>query len=164
MSDIKLVRPHSLPLTKAKALAQKTADALAAEYDLESEWHGNILRFHRSGVDGQMHVTDSEIRLDVKLGLLLKVFRERSPGTSSATLTNCWRAARSRPKKPPAESDATRSDCEPRTIEEGLTDPIAHDRWDRLQKALQERHIVVAPKELVPTTIVGTPNTPSAIA
>ena len=35
MSDIKLVRPHSLPLTKAKALAQKTADALAAEYDLE---------------------------------------------------------------------------------------------------------------------------------
>ena len=27
MSDIKFVRPHSLPLTKAKALAQKTADA-----------------------------------------------------------------------------------------------------------------------------------------
>ena len=80
MSDIKLVRPHSLPLTKAKALAQKTADALAAEYDLESEWHGNILRFHRSGVDGQMHVTDSEIRLDVKLGLLLKVFRGKIAG------------------------------------------------------------------------------------
>jgi putative polyhydroxyalkanoate system protein len=80
MSDIKLVRPHSLPLTKAKALAQKTADALAAEYDLESEWHGNILRFHRSGVDGQMHVTDSEIRLDVKLGLLLKVFKGKITG------------------------------------------------------------------------------------
>ena len=44
MSDIKLVRPHSLPLTKAKALAQKTADALAAEYDLTSEWRGNTLR------------------------------------------------------------------------------------------------------------------------
>ena len=80
MSDIKLVRPHSLPLTKAKALAQKTADALAAEYDLESEWHGNILRFHRSGVDGQMHVTDSEIRLDVKLGLLLRAFKGKIAG------------------------------------------------------------------------------------
>ena len=80
MSDIKLVKPHSLPLTKAKALAQKTADALAAEYDLESEWHGNILRFHRSGVDGQMHVTDSEIRLDVKLGLLLKAFKGKIAG------------------------------------------------------------------------------------
>ncbi len=80
MSDIKLVRPHALPLTKAKALAQKTADALAAEYDLESEWHGNTLRFHRSGVDGQMHVTDSEIRLDVTLGLLLKAFKGKIAG------------------------------------------------------------------------------------
>ena len=80
MSDIKLVRRHSLPLTKAKALAQKTADALAAEYDLASEWHGNTLRFHRSGVDGQMHVTDSEIRLDVTLGLLLKAFKGKIAG------------------------------------------------------------------------------------
>lgn len=75
MSDIKLSRPHSLPLAKAKALAQKTADALAKEYDLTSEWRGNTLRFHRSGVDGQMHVTESEIRLDVTLGLLLKAFK-----------------------------------------------------------------------------------------
>lgn len=75
MSDIKLVRTHSLPLAKAKALAQKTADALAAEYDLTNEWHGDTLRFHRSGVDGQMHVTDSEIRLDVTLGFLLRAFK-----------------------------------------------------------------------------------------
>ena len=75
MSDIRLARPHSLSLAKAKALAQKTADALAEEYQLTSEWHGDTLRFHRSGVDGQMHVTDSEIRLDVSLGLLLKAFK-----------------------------------------------------------------------------------------
>jgi putative polyhydroxyalkanoate system protein len=75
MSDINLARPHSLPLAKAKALAQKTADARAKEYDLTSEWHGDTLRFHRSGVEGQMHVTDSAIRLDVSLGLLLKAFK-----------------------------------------------------------------------------------------
>ena len=80
MSDIKLVRLHSLPLAKAKALAQKAADALAAEYDLASEWRGNTLRFHRSGVDGQMHVTDSEIQLDVTLGFLLKAFKTRIAG------------------------------------------------------------------------------------
>ena len=80
MSDIKLVRLHSLPLAKAKALAQKTADALTAEYDLTSEWRGNTLRFHRSGVDGQMHVTDSEIRLDVTLGFLLKAFKTKIAG------------------------------------------------------------------------------------
>jgi len=80
VSDIKLVRLHSLPLAKAKALAQKAADALAAEYDLASEWRGNTLRFHRSGVDGQMHVTDSEIQLDVTLGFLLKAFKTRIAG------------------------------------------------------------------------------------
>ena len=80
MSDIKLVRSHSLPLAKAKALAQKAADALAAEYDLTSEWRGNTLRFHRSGVDGQMHVTDSEIKLDVTLGFLLKAFKRKIAG------------------------------------------------------------------------------------
>lgn len=75
MSDIKLVRTHSMPIAKARALAEKAAASLAAEYDLSHEWHGNSLHFHRSGVDGQMHVTASEIQLDVKLGLLLRAFK-----------------------------------------------------------------------------------------
>jgi putative polyhydroxyalkanoate system protein len=75
MSDIKLTRPHSLSITKAKALVQKAADGLGSEYQLESEWHRNTLRFHRSGVDGQMLVTDSEIELNVTLGLLMKPFK-----------------------------------------------------------------------------------------
>ncbi len=75
MADIKLVRSHSLPIAKAKALVQKAADSLASEYNLSSEWHGSTLRFHRSGVDGQMHVTASEIQLDVTLGFLLKAFK-----------------------------------------------------------------------------------------
>jgi len=75
VSDIKVVRSHTLPIAKAKALAQKAADALASEYNLTSEWHGNTLRFHRAGVDGQMHVTASEIQLDVTLGFLLKAFK-----------------------------------------------------------------------------------------
>ena len=55
MADIEFVKPHSLTVAKARALVQKTADALAAEYGLGSEWHGNTLHFHRSGVDGEMH-------------------------------------------------------------------------------------------------------------
>ena len=77
MSDINLVKAHALFITKAKALVQKAADGLASEYDLESEWHGNTLRFHRSGVDGEMLVTDSKIELDVTLGLLMKPFKAK---------------------------------------------------------------------------------------
>ena len=75
MPDINLERSHSLSIAKAKALVQRAADGLATEYDLESEWHGNTLRFHRSGVDGQMLVTDSKIELNVTLGLLMKPFK-----------------------------------------------------------------------------------------
>jgi len=66
------VKSHSLPVTKAKALVQKAAKGIIDEYDLSSEWKGNTLHFHRSGVDGQVHVGDSEIRLSVSLSFLLK--------------------------------------------------------------------------------------------
>jgi putative polyhydroxyalkanoate system protein len=75
MSDINLIRSHSLSIANAKALVQRAADGLATEYDLESEWHGNTLRFQRTGVDGQMLVTDSDIELNVTLGLLMKPFK-----------------------------------------------------------------------------------------
>lgn len=100
MSDIKLVRPHSLPLAKAKALAQKTADALAAEYDLTSEWRGNTLRFHRSGVDGQMHVTASEIELDVTLGFLLRAFKTKIASHIERNLEELLAGEKKAAKKP----------------------------------------------------------------
>ena len=80
MSDIAFIRSHGVPIAKAKALVQKAADALAAEHQLESEWHGNTLRFQRSGVNGQIHVTDSKIHLDLSLGFLLKPFKAKFVG------------------------------------------------------------------------------------
>ena len=77
MADIKMIKYHELPIAKARQLVQKAADDLGAEYDLSSEWHGDTLRFHRSGVDGQMKVTASEIHLDVTLGFLLRPFKAK---------------------------------------------------------------------------------------
>ena len=77
MAEIKVVRKHRLTVAQARKIAQKTADDLANEYNLQSEWHGDTLRFSRSGVDGAMAVSAHEIRLDVKLGLLLSAFRSR---------------------------------------------------------------------------------------
>lgn len=75
MPDIKFVRKHALTVAQAKKIAQQAADDLAAEYALESEWNGDKLNFARSGVNGEMDVTASEIRLEVNLGFLLKPFR-----------------------------------------------------------------------------------------
>jgi putative polyhydroxyalkanoate system protein len=77
MADIKVVRKHRVGVAQAKKIAQKTADDLEAEYDLKSEWDGDTLRFSRSGVSGSMAVTEAEIRLEAKLGLVLSAFKAR---------------------------------------------------------------------------------------
>lgn len=77
MSEINYVRSHRLPLAQAKRIAQQTADDLARQYDLTSQWQGDTLHFQRSGVDGYMHVTAAEIALHVKLGFLLRPFKAR---------------------------------------------------------------------------------------
>jgi putative polyhydroxyalkanoate system protein len=77
MADIKMIKYHSLPMAQARTLVQKAADDLAEEYDLTSQWAGNTLRFRRSGVQGEMRVTESEIDLEVTLGFLLKAFKSK---------------------------------------------------------------------------------------
>jgi putative polyhydroxyalkanoate system protein len=77
MSDIHMIKHHSLSMDAARALVQKAADGLAEEYNLVSDWRGNTLVFERSGVRGAMEVLDTEIQLDITLGFLLKPFRQR---------------------------------------------------------------------------------------
>jgi putative polyhydroxyalkanoate system protein len=80
MSDIAFVRRHSLPIADARALVQKAADALATEYGLGAEWHGNTLHFQRTGVHGQIRVTKAGVRFDVTLSPLLKPLRTTLAG------------------------------------------------------------------------------------
>lgn len=77
MPDIRMIKYHSLPIARARALVQQAADNLAEEYDLSSQWAGDTLRFRRSGVQGEMRVTESEIDLEVTLGFLLKAFKAK---------------------------------------------------------------------------------------
>ncbi|HYD96672.1 MAG TPA: polyhydroxyalkanoic acid system family protein [Noviherbaspirillum sp.] len=74
MADISITQAHKLPHKKAKAAAQKVADQMAEEYDMESEWNGDVLLFKRSGVSGRLTVSDSNAHLEIKLGFLLKAF------------------------------------------------------------------------------------------
>lgn len=80
MSDIKLMRKHSLGIRKARLAAQKVADDLSHEYGMTSEWEGDVLRFNRSGVHGELRVSKDEVHLDAKLGLLLSAFKPRIEG------------------------------------------------------------------------------------
>ena len=75
MADIRIARPHGLPLSRARAAAQAAADDLAREYEITTQWQGDTLLFRRSGVQGRIEVSPSQVAVEIRLGLLLKGFR-----------------------------------------------------------------------------------------
>lgn len=71
MSDIDIRRPHSLPLADARKQAESMAAELRRQFELESEWEGDTLRFFRQGVNGALEVSKAEVRITAQLGFLL---------------------------------------------------------------------------------------------
>jgi putative polyhydroxyalkanoate system protein len=74
MADIHIVHPHKLSAKKAREAAQKVADKIAEEYDLECEWEGDTLYFERSGVNGAMELGEGQVEMTIKLGFLMSAF------------------------------------------------------------------------------------------
>ena len=51
------------------------AEHLADEFSLESTWRGDELHFSRSGVQGVMKVTQDNVHVTAKLGLLVTLLK-----------------------------------------------------------------------------------------
>ena len=74
MADIHIVQEHSLTPDRARAAAQKVADKMAAEFELACSWHGDVLRFERSGVEGTLALEERRANMQIKLGFLFSAF------------------------------------------------------------------------------------------
>lgn len=77
MNRLLFERDHGLGLGKARAVAQRLADEMADQYDVQSHWEGDSLHFNSSGVRGVLAVGESRISLDAKLGFLMASFKPR---------------------------------------------------------------------------------------
>ncbi len=74
MADITIRQAHQLSAAKARAAAEKVADEMAIEFDMATDWEGDVLNFKRSGVSGTLTLLDREAQLDINLGFMLKAF------------------------------------------------------------------------------------------
>ncbi len=74
MAEISIVHEHALTPKKARDAAQKVADQIALEYDLECEWEGDVLYFERSGVQGSLTLKKQHVQMVIKLGFLMSAF------------------------------------------------------------------------------------------
>lgn len=71
MATISVVKKHKFTHAQAKTVAEGVAKDLRRRFDLECSWEGDVCRFARSGLDGEMTVQRDRIAIDVKLGFLL---------------------------------------------------------------------------------------------
>ena len=75
MAEIDFHRKHGSSLKAAKAAVDKTAAAIAKKFEITSQWEGDTLHFQRSGVDGHIEVTKTDVHVHAKLGFLFGMMK-----------------------------------------------------------------------------------------
>jgi putative polyhydroxyalkanoate system protein len=76
MSDIVIIRKHSLGLRKARGAAERVAADLQARFAIDYAWSdSNSLVFGRPGVACRLALARREVALTVQLGLFYRPFR-----------------------------------------------------------------------------------------
>ena len=71
MATIRIDRAHHLSHPDAKALVERVARDFEKRFDLAWHWEGDDVQFRRPGVSGFMHVGETNLVVEVQLGLLL---------------------------------------------------------------------------------------------
>lgn len=90
--DITIIQAHRLTPNEARAAVQKVADDMAADYDMLSEWQGDVLAFRRTGVSGTLALTDGSAQLDMKLGVMLRAMAPRIREKVAANMQKVFQA------------------------------------------------------------------------
>ena len=81
MADLHILRNHSLGLVKARAIAFDWAEQVERDFGMACTYEegksADVVRFTRSGVEGELQVTKDRFELDARLGFLLGAFKGR---------------------------------------------------------------------------------------
>ncbi|MBI4756674.1 MAG: polyhydroxyalkanoic acid system family protein [Betaproteobacteria bacterium] len=77
MSDIFVRRAHAMSPKRARTAAERVAVELGEEFALQHRWEDAVLKFWRSGVNGELKLDGHEVEIRVRLGFLLAVMRPR---------------------------------------------------------------------------------------
>ena len=75
MPNIHFQTAHHLSKEGAKQKLQSVADQLKSRLGATTRWQGDTLMFDRAGAKGSIDVTDSDVTVDVDLGMMLTPFK-----------------------------------------------------------------------------------------
>lgn len=72
MSTVRIERRHDLGEQRIRAIAERLAADLEAEYGGTYHWQGSVLHFDRPGIAGTLRVGGNRLELRLRLGLMLR--------------------------------------------------------------------------------------------
>lgn len=115
MADIHIERQHGMNMAQARKTAIKWAEQAEAKFDMECTYQegdgSDELCFKRSGVTGNLIVTEQNFVLKAKLGFLLGAFKDKIEGEIVKNLDALiakQEAAKAVVKKPAAKKPAVK--------------------------------------------------------
>ena len=81
MSHIHIERQHTLGLAVARQHAQTWATKATAKFGVQCRYEAgsdsDVLHFEGNGMQGQLHVTGSDLKLQAELGFLAAMFEDK---------------------------------------------------------------------------------------
>ena len=77
MSVIEVSRSHSLGVEGARKTADELAVSLSERFSMDYRWQGDVLKFRRTGVKGQLEVASNSIHIRLELGFMVRPFKDR---------------------------------------------------------------------------------------
>jgi putative polyhydroxyalkanoate system protein len=78
MSRIYIQRDHALDSRTLRRRAESLAKQLQSEYGGNYRWEGNTVHYNYSGgIDARLTLQDDDILVDVKLGVLMLLLKNR---------------------------------------------------------------------------------------
>ncbi len=81
MATIRINRKHDLDQDRIRDEIQKLADELARKLSARYQWRGDRLMFERSGANGHIDIGDSDVDVEIKLGMLLTPLKSQIEST-----------------------------------------------------------------------------------
>ena len=71
MADVKVSQAHSLPLDQVRARMSEFEEMMG-KYGVKASWSGNKAKLKGVGVSGDINVSDSDVAVGLKLGMMAK--------------------------------------------------------------------------------------------
>ncbi len=75
MATIEISRAHSLGRKRARVAMEGLAEQLKKSIDARYRWEGDDLRLERTGATGNIHVTEEQVQVVIKLGFALSILK-----------------------------------------------------------------------------------------